>query len=765
GVIHRDLKPANIMLTKAGTKLLDFGVAKMTSAILERDGLALAGSGATSDLTSPGSIPGTLPYMAPEQLEGKEADTRSDLFAFGCVLYEMIAGRKAFQSESAAGLVTAIMTSEPPPIGDLCPGVAEGIAYVIERCLAKDPDDRWQTARDLLAVLTHTGTASSRRPVAIEPLPDNAAHTSALPSFRSVRAFWPWAAAMAIGSLAIAFPLVMRPTVQAIPARLSVLPPVGGFDLSPDPRLSPDGRYVAFKAVDALSHRTQIWLRALDATTAAPLLGTEDTDVSCAPFWSPDSRSIGFFARGKLKRVDVDGGAAEVLAPAPEARGGTWTRDGTIVFNADTRTLLQIPASGGTAKPAMAGPVPGVRLFPYALPDGRHYLFTSRDVNGLGQGIYVGALDSVDVRRVSDAWSPGVYAEGRLLFVRQDALFAQAFDPERLVTSGDARQIGDHVGVGYGNPLSFAFSAAARGGLAIFWTGMAHLTSQLTWYSRSGAKVATVGEQALAEGVSLAPGGAHGVVELVDRSTSTVDLWLFDPAGAESFARLTSDGRSSAPVFSPAGDRILVEQRGVGLFFLPLAGSAGRTLSDTAATRWPSDWSLDGRFVAFTESAPQSWSLWTAAVDTGAAPVAYRRAPFVLESMTFAPDVKSVAYVSDESGQREVYVDSYPFPTKNLRVSTAGGMWPKWRADGKELFYLAPDRRVMAVTFEGGASKAAVSTARPLFEGPAVNPDGDRAQFAPSADGSKFLFNAGVEDPTPKGLSLIVNWPALLQSR
>jgi Tol biopolymer transport system component len=266
-------------------------------------------------------------------------------------------------------------------------------------------------------------------------------------------------------------------------------------------------------------------------------------------------------------------------------------------------------------------------------------------------------------------------------------------------------------------------------------------------------------------GFSIDAGAAHGVVELADRSTSTVDLWLFDPDGTGAPARLTTDGRSNAPVFSPVSDRILVEQRGVGLFLLPLAGSAGRTLSDTAATRWPSDWSRDGRFIAFTESAPQSWSLWSMALETGAAPVAYRRAPFTLRGMTFAPDAKSVAYVSDESGQREVYVDTYPTPTRNVRVSTAGGGWPKWRGDGKELYYLAPDKRVMAVSFKGESSGATVASVRALFEGPAVSPDDVRTQFAPSDDGGKFLFNARVEDPTPRGLSLIVNWPALLKAR
>ena len=331
GIVHRDLKPGNIMLAKSGVKLLDFGLAKtLAPVIVPADGLR-------HDLTMQGSILGTLHYMAPEQLEGKDVDHRSDLFAFGCVLYEMLTGKKAFDAGSSAGVVTAIMASDPTPVRQLAPLVPAGLEYVIARCLAKDPDDRWQTARDMLAELKRD------RETAGHVLENGRAARR-----RSVRLATALAGIATVAVVALASLFLLRSPTPAPVLRLSILPPPDGFDLSPDPIVSPDGRYVAFKAQNA-SHQTSIWLKAFDSATARPITGTEGTDFTFAPFWSPDSRSLGFFASGKLKTVAIAGGAAQVLAAAPEPRGGTWSANGLILYNGDTQDLFRVPAAGGVA--------------------------------------------------------------------------------------------------------------------------------------------------------------------------------------------------------------------------------------------------------------------------------------------------------------------------------------------------------------------------------------------------------------------------------
>jgi Tol biopolymer transport system component len=570
---------------------------------------------------------------------------------------------------------------------------------------------------------------------------------------------WLGLAALALGAIAVAAVLWTRASPPQPVRWLSVLPPPDGFDLSPDPIVSPDGRYVAFKGQGG-SHRTSIWLKPLDAPNASPIPGTEGTDYTGAAFWSPDSRSIGFFAQGKLKRIDIDGGAPQTLAAAPEPRGGTWSPSGVILFNADTRNLMRVPASGGTM--TRVSEAPGVRLFPHALPDGRHYLFTSRNVNDLGQGVYVGSLDAADVKRVSDAWSPAVYASGHLLFVRERALFAQPFDMGRLEVSGDPVQIADGIGLGYGTPLTYPFSASATG-VVSFWGGSSAPVTQLTWIHRSGEVLRRVSEAAPNSGLSLSKDGRRAVLDRLDPATSTNDIWLLDPESGGGSSRFTTDGRFSSPVMSPDGTRLALMERGRGIVAMPIGIGDAKAVVSGASSKWPSHWSLDGRLLAFTDSTPQGWRLWTAPVGSPDEATLYREAPFALAGLQFSPDGRWVTYMSDETGQFEVYVDSYPTPDHRIRVSPAGGGWPKWRLDGQELFYLAPDRQLMAAAITREGTGITFSPPQALFEGPGVKPDTSRAQFEPSADGSKFLFNARVELSRSVGLTVITNWPALVR--
>ena len=747
GLAHRDLKPNNIMLSKSGAKLLDFGLAKTLAP--EVTPAALAADGRPAHLTTPGMILGTLHYMAPEQLEGKDVDHRADLFAFGCVAYEMLTGKKAFDAGSSAGVVTAIMASQPTPVRQLAPLVPASLEYVIGRCLAKDPDERWQTGRDMLAELKRQGDTAVRV--------SEGARRNRRPGVRVASAV---AIASAVVALILGSLFLLRRPAPSPVLHLSILPSVDGFDLSPDPIVSPDGRYVAFKAQDA-SHRTSIWLKALGDAGAKPIANTEGTDYTPAPFWSPDSRSIGFFASGKLKRIDISGGAAQVLAPAPEPRGGTWSVNGVILFNADTRNLLRVEAAGGTPAVKVSHPS-GIRLFPHWLPDGRHYLFTSRNASGLGQGVFVASIDSDEVRRISDAWSPARYAHGHLLFVRQTALFAQPFDLTRLALTGEPNQIADHIGVGYGNPLSYPFSSSETGTVA-YWTETALQPTQLTWYDRSGARGPAVGEAGTYYGFTLSRDERHAAIERQDRQDGTLDIWLLDTANPGGLSRLTADNRSSAPIWAPDGERLLVVQRGEGLVAMPVRGGKRTRFTDATAQKWATDWSSDGSFIAFEESMPAGWRLWAMNTQTGAATV-YREGPFALHRLQFSPDAKWVAYQSDESGRPEVYVDSFPAPGDRIRVSTGGGGWPRWRPDGKELYYLAPDRKLMAVSVERSPSLI-LSAPTALFEGPPITPDTSRSPYTPDKTGSRFLFGAHLERRTPVGISVIANWPSLLRAR
>jgi eukaryotic-like serine/threonine-protein kinase len=741
GIIHRDLTTRNIMLTPAGAKLLDFGLAKTTTAIVDTSVTA------SRELTAPGTILGTLRYMAPEQLEGRNADARTDLFAFGCVLYEMVTGKKAFEARNSATLLTAIMALAPTPVREVVPGAPPAVEYIIARCLEKDPDDRWQTARDLLAELKRTAIQNE-----IVPAPRREGRWTARRTALSL------AVLAAVGAALVTSLMWPRSLHAGSPTWLSILPPAGGFDLSPNPTVSPDDRYVVFKAED-VSHRSLLWLKDLSGPGIRPLAGTDGVESTQSPFWSPDSRSIGFFAHGQLKRVDIDGSAPQVLAPAAESRGGTWSPSGVIVFDNGDRLLHRVSPSGG-ASPLVPGTGKGqVRLFPHALPDGRHYLFTSRNVNGLGEGIYVASLDAPDVRRVSDAWSNAAYAAGHLLFGRQGALFAQPFHVSRLVVTGEPRQLVDGLGVGCCTPLSFAFSASA--GVLTFWHGSTEALTQLEWIGRDGARPTTVGEPGHYLGLALSADGRRVALERGASIANGYDLWLLDLASGARATRFTLDGKATVPVWSPDGTRLLVMSRARGLVAMPWRGGSDSTVVADSASMWPSDWSADGRYVAFFD-APAGWRLLTAPADGRGKPTPYRQGLFALQMMRFFPGGGWVAYVSEESGQVEVYLDSFPTAGEKTRVSTDGGSWPVWRHDGKELYYLASDRGLMAVPVRTESGGLRVSPATRLFEAPPVNPDWSRAQFASNADGSKFLFNARVDDRTPVGLTVVANWPALL---
>ncbi len=425
-------------------------------------------------------------------------------------------------------------------------------------------------------------------------------------------------------------------------------------------------------------------------------------------------------------------------------------------------TLMRVSASGGAVSNA-ADPADGVRLFPHALPDGRRYLFWSNGTQGQGRGIYVGQFDSLDARRISEAQSAAAYADGHIFFARQGGLFVQPFDLERGELAGEPRQLADGVGIGYGNPFSPTFSVS-KAGIVTYWGGTTNPNTQLTWFDRAGQVLTTAGSIGQHSGLTVDRALKRAAFEWRAPSTNAIDIWLLDLVSRAGESRLTSNGRFSAPVMSPDGRRLAMMERERGI----VVQTIGReTASDTivagASSKWISAWSPDGQQLAFADLTPASWRLWTVPSRAGAQPTLYREAPFALGALQFSPDGHRVAYMSHESGRFEVYVDSYPTPDNRIRVSTDGGGWPKWRQDGRELYYLGLDRQLMVAGVKPTAAGLTFSPPQPLFEGPGVSADETRTQFEPSPDGSRFLFNARVTDPTPRGLTVITNWRALLR--
>jgi len=774
GIVHRDLKPGNIFLVRRGgpsgppdAKLLDFGLAK------SRTPLA-AGAGPTSlpttpfdraqggPLTAQGAILGTFQYMAPEQLEGKDADPRTDIFAFGAVVYEMVTGNKAFEGKSQASLIGAILKDEPPPISTLQPLAPIPLDRIVKTCLAKDAEDRWQTARDLLRELkwvAEAAPAPTADPVASHPR-------------SSMRIAWVLgvAAVVTIGALAIPATLYFR---SAAPERLVtrldiVTPPTGdAFSFA----LSPDGRQLAFVANGEKG--SQLWLRRFDQPTAQPLAGTEGT---ASAFWAPDSRAIGFYAEGKLKRLDVAGGAPQVLADAPQARGGTWNRDGVIVFApSGTSALVRVAATGGI-------PVPVTHLaagqfshrWPQFLPDGRRFLF----LMALGQvqthGVYVASLDGGEPTRVLPAETSAVYAPpGYLLHVSQGVLVAQSFDEARATVVGESIPVAQAVGENDGAQRS-AFSVSATGVLA-HRAGAAG-RRQLVWVDRTGKMLGAVGspDEAVPANLALAPDGQRVAVNRTVQGN--LDVWLIDLARSIA-SRFTFDATpDTRPVWSPDGRQVvfLSTRSGPGDLFAKSASGAGdeQPLLVSPQIKAALDWSPDGRVLLYSAQDPKTASdLWVLPMTGERKPFPVVQTSFDEIEGQFSPDAQWLAYASNESGRYEIYIQPFPEPGGKWQISTAGGSQPRWRRDGRELFYVASDGRLMAVPVRVAPNSRAVDVGAPVALFPTRLAGGAniaqagplaRAQYVVAADGRFLMIVAGDEAVTSP-ITIVQNWDAALQ--
>ncbi len=779
GIVHRDLKPGNIFLARSsGTsapaiaKLLDFGLVR-TAPALTVDKATMVSTTLPQAITAQGTILGTFQYMAPEQVEGGHADARTDIFAFGSVLYEMITGKKAFEGKTQTNLVAAILERDPPPITTVQPLAPPLVDAIVRKCLAKNPDDRWQTASDLGSALrwaAEGANATSSGATAVARTPRTGAHRVANGAV---------AAAGILGSVAIGLAVGGRyMSTVATPAalvRFEVQPPAN-VTLTPAPiasaaqlALSPDGRRLAFVATPKRA-TSQLWIRPLDGVQAQPLPGTEGASY---PFWSPDGRFIAFFAGGKLKKIDTTGGLPQVLCPAGAGRGGTWNPDGIIVFvGQGNRPISRISASGGVVTAATTFD-PGQAIlgqsWPQFLPDGRHFLYLQRSSKPEYRGVYVTALDSSSSTRILESDLRAVYASGHLLFVRDGTLFAQAFDDRTLQTSGDPVRIGDHVGY-WTAGMGYAAVTVSPAGVLAHGPSV-RLTTSLRWYDRSGASTAPPTAPAQYTTPRLSPDQKSVVVAMTDGATAQPDLWVLGLARGTT-SRLTSDPATDwFPAWSADGGRLLFGSNRLGVTtpFQKVVGGgqeepAAENMFGAAGATSPSDTSGDGRLLLYTQLTQQGYDLGVLTLTGERKASTFLGTPFNEAQARFSPNARWVAYASDESGTFEVYVRPFPPASGQTQISIAGGTQPEWRRDGKELFYISADGTLTAVPVTTDGATFSAGTPRGLFdvEVPEPNPPFP-TDYVVTADGQRFLVNTVVDQPTRPALTVILNWTADLK--
>jgi serine/threonine protein kinase/Tol biopolymer transport system component len=754
GIIHRDLKPANIKMRPDGTvKVLDFGLAKaMEPTAGSSPSVSMSPTITTPAMTQAGMVLGTAAYMSPEQAKSRAIDMRTDVWAFGCVVYEMLAGRSAFGGEDVADTLAFVLTREPD-WSRMPANTPAAVRRLLRRCLQKDRRRRLQTIGDARIEIDDAGT----EPDAV-PTSAGVADTARLP--------WIVAAVGIILALALAAP-ALRHLREASPSespelRTEIVTPATSDLLSF--ALSPDGRQLVFVASEGGPAR--LWLRSLSATGAQPLTGTEG---ALHPFWSPDGRSIGFFANGKLKRIDVGKGQPQALTDATSGRGGTWNADGIIVFAASViGPLSRISAGGGIATAVTTlGRHTGHR-YPSFLPDGRHFLFYAEGASDV-TGIYIGSLDSSDTRRLMAANSRGVYvAPGWLMWPSSGRLLAQRLDVMRNALVGDQETVADSVNSS-GGTGGVALSASATG-LVAYRTGGAGVQRQLTWVDRSGKALGTLG--AVDDGNPIAPRlSPDGKRVAVFRNVGNTDVWLLDRA---STTRFTFDpALDRFPIWSPDGSRIVFDSNRSGLrhlFVKPSSGAGGeQVLLESDQAKVAMDWSPDGRFLLYVSIDPQTGQdLWVLPMEGDRKTRVFLKTKFVETSGQFSPDGRWVAYHSNESGRYEIWVRPFVERTEaaagsdragaQWMISTEGGLFPRWRPDGRELYYLDGTGQMMGVpvtstptTFEAGAPTALF---RPPIVGGGVD-TGPGKQYDVARDG-RFLINMIIESVSP--ITLLQNW-------
>jgi Tol biopolymer transport system component len=746
--VHRDLKPGNIVLTKSGAKILDFGVAKL------REEQVVDMATRTTPLTSHGAMVGTVQYMSPEQLEGKPVDHRADLFAFGALLYEMLTGQRAFAGQSQASVIASILTAEPRPVSELLPATPAALDRVVRQCLAKDPDDRWSSAGDLARELRWIAEGKAGPATHVAPA-----------SSRPRREWAAWALAvvgLAVGALGLNAARSRGPELAMAPVtRFSVLPTNGQVEGAP--MVSPDGRFVVYSFIPDAGIQG-LWLHSMETGQAKELTGTRGGRL---PFWSPDGKAIAFFAEGRLKRTALGGEPPQVLCDASDPRGGAWGSGGDVLFTRNSASgLFRVADSGGsvtTATEALATAGEQSHRFPEFLPDGKHFLYTA---TGAPQatGVYWTSLDGGKAKKVlSDTTRVKFDQRGFLVFRRSGALMAQRFAPESGELSSEPVLLASDVGTDAQITALDQFSISNNGVLALR-TG-ASQKLRMTWVDRSGASLGNFAEGYRLNEPILSPDGTRIAAGGGTEGQSDSSIWLIDLQSNAQITRLTfGDNEEETPVWSADGRFVTystLEKDGWALKRKAISGEGQETTVVTAnESMWADGESPDGRFIVCERYGTEMGSdLWIVPLTGDRTMIPFRRTKANETHSAISPDGRYLAYVSDELGLPEVFVETIPASGSRWQISSGGADQPMWSRDGKALYYLASSRMLheveikQAVPFRFGAPI-------PLFRlaVPTVSATGPRSHYVVVDGGKRFAVNSLVGEAQSRGFEAVLNW-------
>ena len=749
GVAHRDLKPANVMLTASGAKLLDFGLA--TAAKMPFGPVTTLSTSATGG----GHVLGTIHYMAPEQLDGRPTDTRADIFAFGAVIYEMLTGHRAFDGGSFATVIASVLTHEPPPVSSVRPVSPRALDYLVQRCVAKDPEERWQTVHDIRLQLEWLARKEGAPDE--ETVTDRAHRSPALIRLAVVGAI------VAITVLGI-WRLATRPSIEPSLMRFEVSPPSGSSFYALQLDLSPDGQYLALPLTTET--RRTVWVRSIDSTELRELPGTENVDH---PFFSPDGRHVAFFAEGRLKVADLAGGPPATIAEGVAASGGDWHGD-MILFGQPPNGIFRLPASGGTPVPVtFIDTTRGDRghAWPSILPDGRRFLYFVSNAKPEHRGIYLGSLDGAPSVMVQASASMGAYAEpGVLLFARDGTLFARAFDPDLPQQETPAVRLADGVGA---HPTNGRLALAVSDRILAVRSSDPIEPRRLEWHTAEGQDLGPVGglPTDAYQSVSLSPGGRDAVVTRVN-SRGEGDILLVDLQRGVAVAAAPDLADESMPLWKPDGAAIVYSSNRDGQFALyhrTIVDGTERRIGSMAGVRLAAtDWTPDGKslLVKASKNSGAPLDIWLVPADEPTRePQLIVTGPDNQQDAELSPDGRWITYASSESGRSEVFIQAYPPTGRRWLASTSGGVEPHWSPDGNQLYFLGPGWQLVRVAVRRvpGAldlgSPLLLQVSVPAIVGLQEN------RYAVAADG-RLLTLTSVQNRRPAPVTLVMNWRTLL---
>jgi serine/threonine protein kinase/Tol biopolymer transport system component len=780
GIVHRDIKPENIMIRKDGiVQVMDFGLAKLR--------------GRVSRLTKEGSTVGTAGYMSPEQVQGQDTDHRSDIFSFGVLLYELLAGQLPFKGPHETALAYEIVNVDPPPMTSIKPDINPNLDAIVLECLEKDPPERTQSIAQVALDLKRYKRESSRqrasRVTAARQVSRPSGVTQPSERLRLSRGFplaWMAAALFFAGMVVLGLLYLNRPSTEIQTVKSYILPPEG-FALAMQSggagegnlALSPDGSLLAFAAADS-SGKTQLMVRAFNSLTARELPTTQGASY---PFWSPDGRYIGFFQSGKMKKIEASGGPSVTICDVLDGRGGSWSRHGVIIFSPSaTDPIYQVPAAGG--QPTVVTTLDANRRekthrWPCFLPDGKHFLYFSRSsfggVEREEDALVTASLDGKVNKRLMPAKGNAAYASGHLVYLREKTLMAQRFDAKTFETTGDAVPIAEPVE--YDLSYNNAVFTVSQNGILVYQAGTKETGFQLEWFDRNGASLGKVATPAEYVAVALSPDGRKMAFDVYDYESKNMDLWIYEMS-RNLKTRFTFDASAEGyPIWSPDGSRILFnsDRRGRLDLFLKTTSGAGddELLLESPAEKFPLDWSSDGRFIVYTAyDSKNKGDLWILSLQGDRQPFVFLQTEFEESNAQFSPDLRWISYESDESGRTELYVrpfigeDGQPAinQTRKWQVSSNGAAYynHKWSPSGKELFYLSQDKKLMVADVETSGSTFDLGAVRPLFELKAIG----YVYFADvTPDGQRLLIGIQARGQKAPPLTLVTNWNSGLKTK